>query len=1030
MGEQLAQNLSQRINTLLVANPPPYIHCSKINCFLIDLKKVLTHLNEECQEPQKRTKKPNLNSISVLVQILDEFQQLHLQCCHDSCATFTLTSSLRGVREEFVSMRKDAAKSFENLGFNQAAQDISIADTDLDSQDSVDIRRIALIIDQLQKRNSLKARKDISDLIEERCRSLQHLGISLAENDNELITIPELPESMNYVLMFDDLDMQQQIGEGQSGVVYRGMIKSLQQEVAIKCLKTRTFSTFELEMFRREIFTMAVLSHPSLIRLYGYTAEPPYCIVTEYMLNGSVASFLKERGSELTPTDRTLIALDVARGIEFLHSRGIIHRDLKSLNVLLDENKRAKICDFGLVRMKSNIVMTGLIGTSMWMAPEVLVSSPNYDEKVDVYSFGVLLWELLTGRTPNKDKKVEAVIDILENQRKLDIPENTPPDLRDLIKSCWQIDPKARPTFHEIIQKLSDPACQMPGSEHMLFLQEAGLQKRVHGYSASSPLYNSRAIKYRRNNSDHVFQQRGTLALKAVERISEAISIGHIEHFNNALHQLRAAARSSTTDLADIVPAFLEVYDRAPARYQSKLGQVLFEIISNIDPLHQEKPNIFAELLSSNNETLANLALSQICSMKTEMLFNDNAIDAILAFSTNKNQQIRMKALSILVFYIENTEVFNNNFPAQFIAFGLRKLPVPNLEQLCSSLHKVLSKATEVQAETVQKLIVLSKSVPSSCYISISRCLQDVLKFETIQKSQGVTIWTFALTNISSFQNVFLMFTEKLPVNPDDFFTTLCTAAEKSDEALCLLTSFTNYSSLIVAFLPINNLNLEVLGNLYYLLIEKPETYSTITKLPEFYSVIPSILDKSDLTYLYQIMKNDSIEIKFVKQFKISSAIVTQLNRADTVITQIQLIGIIYSLSLREQIPEFDQSIPIIQQFVISDNKEISSPAFLCLALLSKNHSPLIQPDVLVKCAAIHLSNTSTIYRNASIFVIRSYLAEVQITTLKEMAILLLENDKESNEQLIESARMLVNIASKRGGLTPALTSRLCTLYQ
>jgi serine/threonine protein kinase len=205
-------------------------------------------------------------------------------------------------------------------------------------------------------------------------------------------------------------------------------------------------------MFRREIFTLTTLNHPSILKLLGYTNQPPFCLVTEFMSNGSLFDVLKSKQGGLTPTDRTVIALDIARGMEYMHERNMIHRDLKSLNILLDDNRRARICDFGLVRLKSLAPLTGLIGTPQWMAPEILMCSTYYDVKVDVFSFGIVLWELLTGEIPYRDIPVEKLgYLVVQEELRPEIPKVTPPSLAHLIDACWSPDPKQRPTFTMII---------------------------------------------------------------------------------------------------------------------------------------------------------------------------------------------------------------------------------------------------------------------------------------------------------------------------------------------------------------------------------------------------------------------------------------------------------------------------------------------------------------------------------------------------------------------------------------------------
>ena len=146
---------------------------------------------------------------------------------------------------------------------------------------------------------------------------------------------------------------------------------------------------------------MEVIRHPNIVMFLGACTKPPnLCIVLEYCGRGSLWSCLHDLSIKLSWEFRKKMALDIAKGVLYLHSfqPPILHRDLKSLNVLLDHACNAKLADFGWTRIKAK-VMTSKIGTYQWMAPEVIAGF-KYTEKADVFSFGVILWELATRKPP------------------------------------------------------------------------------------------------------------------------------------------------------------------------------------------------------------------------------------------------------------------------------------------------------------------------------------------------------------------------------------------------------------------------------------------------------------------------------------------------------------------------------------------------------------------------------------------------------------------------------------------------------
>jgi tRNA A-37 threonylcarbamoyl transferase component Bud32 len=269
-------------------------------------------------------------------------------------------------------------------------------------------------------------------------------------------------------LRHEDLEETALAGEGGSARVYRGFDKRTEREVAIKKLNFTRLADMKLRNFQREVRVLATAVHPCIVKFIGATDSAPFCIVTEWMRNGSLYQELHE-DQALNPTQRTIAAFDIARGMEYLHSHHIIHRDLKSLNVLFDSEHSAHICDFGLSRHEDeSSLFTHQIGTTHWMAPEILSSLP-YDKSVDVYSYGIVLWEILTGSFPYLHlDHPQVAFQVIKGLRPA-LPETAPPALRALIERCWAQDPSARPTFSGIIDAFRRGQVFLPGCDHRAF---------------------------------------------------------------------------------------------------------------------------------------------------------------------------------------------------------------------------------------------------------------------------------------------------------------------------------------------------------------------------------------------------------------------------------------------------------------------------------------------------------------------------------------------------------------------------------
>nr|XP_004231067.1 serine/threonine-protein kinase STY46 isoform X1 [Solanum lycopersicum] len=254
------------------------------------------------------------------------------------------------------------------------------------------------------------------------------------------------------------LKFEYKIASGSYGDLYKGTYCS--QEVAIKILKSERLNTELQTEFAQEVYIMRKVRHKNVVQFIGACTSPPnLCIVTEYMSGGSVYDYLhKQRGSFKLPTVLK-VAIDVSKGMNYLHQNNIIHRDLKAANLLMDENEVVKVADFGVARVKAQTgVMTAETGTYRWMAPEVIEHKP-YDHKADVFSFGVVLWELLTGKIPYEYlTPLQAAIGVVQKGLRPTIPKHTPPKLADLLETCWQQDPTSRPDFSAIVDILQQIA--------------------------------------------------------------------------------------------------------------------------------------------------------------------------------------------------------------------------------------------------------------------------------------------------------------------------------------------------------------------------------------------------------------------------------------------------------------------------------------------------------------------------------------------------------------------------------------------
>ncbi|KAK8991600.1 hypothetical protein V6N11_062605 [Hibiscus sabdariffa] len=279
----------------------------------------------------------------------------------------------------------------------------------------------------------------------------------LASNGRSEKIYPMLREVSEWEIPWENLQIGERIGIGSYGEVYRADWNGT--EVAVKKFLDQDFSGDALVQFKCEVEIMLRLRHPNVVLFMGaVTRSPNFSILTEFLPRGSLYKLLHRSNPQLDERRRMRMALDVAKGMNYLHTSNptIVHRDLKTPNLLVDKNWVVKVCDFGLSRMKHHTFLSSksTAGTPEWMAPEILRNEPA-NEKCDVYSFGVILWELATLCIPWKGLNPMQVVGAVGFQnRRLEIPKDIDPMVAQIIRDCWQMEPHLRPSFAQLMSRL------------------------------------------------------------------------------------------------------------------------------------------------------------------------------------------------------------------------------------------------------------------------------------------------------------------------------------------------------------------------------------------------------------------------------------------------------------------------------------------------------------------------------------------------------------------------------------------------
>jgi len=245
------------------------------------------------------------------------------------------------------------------------------------------------------------------------------------------------------------------LSQGGYGVVSKGQYHGT--TVAVKTFLSY-MGAVPVEEYGREIALLCQLHHPNIVLFMGACSDGNApSIVTEFAERGSLFDVIHQHGDELTLKRTHKILSGAAKGMLYLHSLvpPILHRDLKSGNVLVTRNWQAKICDFGLSRSASlAATMTKRIGTTRWTPPEILSSQP-YGKAADSYSFGIVIWECFGRALPFAEENWDAAVEelILSGVRPV-IPASMPSTLAELVRECWTPKPEDRPHFEAILSRL------------------------------------------------------------------------------------------------------------------------------------------------------------------------------------------------------------------------------------------------------------------------------------------------------------------------------------------------------------------------------------------------------------------------------------------------------------------------------------------------------------------------------------------------------------------------------------------------
>lgn len=269
-----------------------------------------------------------------------------------------------------------------------------------------------------------------------------------------------------------DYIIKEKIGQGSFGIVYRAIRKARGHHPEKECALKKILVNPDMNKFISEVKCHALLKHYAVLPLVGWTipmgGAGDFCVISEFMPNGTLQQLIEKASTGCAPenweTIRSINIFGIAAGMAYVHQKNVIHRDLKTENVMLDSDYFPKIADFGLSKIfeegtQDKINQTLDLGTPIYMAPE-LWDDLHYSNKIDVFAYALVLYELFTTRKPWDDKKNLTKFSIkgfLERGERPTISDREIPEVYvELIDHCWAGKPEDRPSFIEIVKGLID----------------------------------------------------------------------------------------------------------------------------------------------------------------------------------------------------------------------------------------------------------------------------------------------------------------------------------------------------------------------------------------------------------------------------------------------------------------------------------------------------------------------------------------------------------------------------------------------
>jgi hypothetical protein len=484
-------------------------------------------------------------------------------------------------------------------------------------------------------------------------------------------------EFPDLVVSHDRFSLVSLIDRGGFGEVFIATDRQTNRKCALKRLFSDQLEAHHMRRFLLEVKTLAMCKCQFLIPIVGFTVTPPYSIITEFMINGRLDVALPKR--RVTPTERMIIAIGIARGMIEAHRHNIIHHDLKLASIFLDSDFAPRICDFGIGRFpgmcEADIMRR--IGTLSFMAPEQ-ITKRSYDLSVDVYAYALILYELAEGRRPFDDFSLKSILrDVCEKGSRPKFTTATPESMQSLITKCWSQNPEERPTFPQIYEELAS------GRAAFANANLGGVGQFVAAIKDGS------LIESLRNNAtpgwnENVSNACQSIGAKAVPRLLRTVAhllrdptpipvqkvlLGGLVSLLNrgrafCLEFVQFDSREALTSIGSTADHWLSIYEclinSCPEALRNH-SRMLQELIANRT---RGMLSLFSSYLDRNPVLYGSVPFPKLFLRFRKWMMNNSCgqhylslVNSMLTRSTPQLERLRPQHLSVFVDYLESRDV-------------------------------------------------------------------------------------------------------------------------------------------------------------------------------------------------------------------------------------------------------------------------------------------------------------------------------------------------------------------------------------